>query len=63
MRAIRQQESGILIRIVIPSARFWREESAVFGVIEMQIPRFARDDSPENCFIVKPIRADPEAHL
>jgi len=32
--------------VVIPSAWFWREESAVFPWAEMQIPRCARDDNP-----------------
>jgi len=36
-------------RIVIPSARFWREESAVLAAGEMQIPHFVRDDNPEKC--------------
>jgi len=41
-------------RIVIPSARFWREESGVLHSAEMQIPRFARDDNREKCpYIVR----------
>jgi hypothetical protein len=33
------------MKIVITSARFWREESASLGTAKKQIPRFARDDN------------------
>ena len=51
MRAIFRQESAISMNIVIPSARFWREESAVLATAQLQIPRFARDDKSKdsNC--------------